>query len=259
MLLTLLVAAGFGCFQGILDVDDAANRSGVEVEARSFREVQATPGRALRVEGINGTVLVQGEPGRSQVTIHALRRVRAEDPDAANTLLDQLHVFVWETPTETVVQSVQPDLAREVQFEIDYLITVPESTELTVTSADGTVRVSNLTADVWVESRTSDVILRDVEGSVWVDVADGSVDTDVLLPAGHVLVHRVGRGGARVRVQKDVSAEFLATVETGTIDIDGLTLLRRTPNGSAVEGVLGTGDGVIHLQVGQGWVDVKGS
>lgn len=254
----LMAAVGFGCFQGILDVNDADPRPGVEVEARYFREIPLQPGTALRVEGIEGTVLVRGEPGRRHLTIHAVRRVRAEEPEAANDLLDHVNVFVWETPWETVVQTVQPDLASEVQFGIDYLISVPSSVEVTVVVSDGVVRVSGIEANVWVESQSGDVVLRDLEGSVWVDLAEGSIDTDMVLPPGHVLVHRVGKGGARVRVQKDVSAEFLAKIATGTIDIDGLSLLQRTPTESTIEGVLGTGDGVIHLDVGEGWVEVKG-
>jgi hypothetical protein len=254
----LLAAAGFGCFQGILDVDDADPQPGVEVEARYLREIPLKPGAALRVEGIDGTVLVRGEPGRSHLSIHAVRRVRAEDSEVANSLLDHVNVFVWETPSETVVQTVQPDLASEVQFEIDYLISVPSAAEVTVVVSNGAVRVSGIEADLWVESQSGEVMLRDLEGSVWVDLAEGSIDTDMVLPPGHVLVHRVGNGGARVRVQKDVSAEFLARVATGTIDIDGLSLLRRAPSASTIEGVLGTGDGVIHLDVREGWVEVKG-
>jgi hypothetical protein len=254
----LLAAAGFGCFQGILDVDDADPRPGVEVEARYLREIPVRPGAALRVEGIDGTVLVRGEPGRSHLTVHAVKRVRVDDSEVANDLLDQVNVFVWETPSETVVQTVQPELLSEVNFEIDYLISVPSSTEVTVVISNGAVRVSGIASDIWVESLVGDVVLRNLEGSAWVDLGTGSIDTEMVLPPGHVLVHRVGNGGARVKVQKDVSAEFLARVATGTIDIDGLSLLRRTPSGSTIEGVLGTGDGVIHLDVGEGWVEVKG-
>lgn len=256
--LALLAGTGFGCFQGILDVDEAEDRRDVEVEARFFKEVPANPQGSVRVEGIHGTILVRGAPGRKQVTIEAIRRARADDPDRANELLDQLNVFVWGTPAEVLVQSVQPDLQGEQPFEVDYLITIPASMEVTVASSSGAILVANVSSDIWVEGLEGDVILRDVEGSAWVDLATGVIDTDITLPTGHVLVHKVGKGGTRVRVQPDVSAEFSAAVGSGIIDLDGLNLLRRTPNGTAMDGVLGTGEGLIHLEVGEGWVEVKG-
>jgi hypothetical protein len=252
---TLLPSA---CLVGIIDLAEDEDVRGVEISEPFLQVVEVGRQRAIRVEGINGTIHVEGSPDLDRVTIDAVRRVRSDSRHDAEEYLDYLHIFVWNDPEELLIQTVQPDPAGQRDFEVDYRIAVPEHLRVEIFNANGSVRVENVTTDVWVEDMNGDVFLRGVRGNAWVDLANGVVDTEIVIPEGGELVHVVGNGGARVRVQEEVSAELSARVGNGTIDIGGLELTNRASNGTSVTALLGQGQGLIDVAVGNGWIQVRG-
>jgi hypothetical protein len=247
-----------GCVGGILDLSNDDSLQAVEV-FEPFREVvEVGSQQSIAIEGINGSIRVRGVSGTDQVVIDAVRRVRSDTRRHAENHLDRLNVFVWSHSDQILVQTVQPDQALQRTYEVDYTISVPQQMVVVVFNANGPVELEGLTSSSWIESLNGDVRLEQLEGSTWVDLANGLVEADIRLPPGGEISYRVGNGGARLRVQRDASAELCASVANGSIAVTGLEFSRRASGPRSFDGLLGSGEGRIELSVDNGWIEVRG-
>ncbi|MFC1660784.1 hypothetical protein ACFL3S_04845 [Gemmatimonadota bacterium] len=247
-----------GCVAGIMDLAEGDGLQTVEVYEPFFQVMDVGLQRSMSVEGINGTIHIRGVVGTDKVVIDAIRRVRSDTRRDAEEQLTHLNVFVLDHPDGFLIQTVQPEEAQHRSYEVDYLVTVPAHLAVVVFNTNGSVRIEGTHADVGVENRNGDVVLKDVSGSAWVDLANGVVDTDILLPEGGEILHAVGNGGVRLRVQREASAEIFAGVGNGSISVAGLELLHQVSEPRTFQALMGNGDGLIDLTVGNGWIEVRG-
>jgi hypothetical protein len=247
-----------GCVVGVLDLDEDDDFGREEV-ARVFHQVVPVDAQGiLRVAGQNGTIHVEGAVGGGEVVVSGTRRVRAKSFRDAEEHLDLLQVVVHPHPSEVLVETHQPERPGGREYTVDYEITVPENWCVVVTNGNGSVRVEDLVGDVEVQNGNGDAVLAGVVGSSWLSLGNGSVDADVWLPNNGEIVHSVGNGSVRLRVQPDVSAQLEALVGNGSITLSGLTLLESTSAPGSLKGLLGGGEGTIHLSVGNGWIEMRG-
>jgi hypothetical protein len=245
------------CLAGILDLAEEDGQR-TELIEPFVRTVELGLQRSIRLEGINGSIHLHGSADFDRVGIDAIRRVRSDLLADAEGQLEYLQIFVWNDPDQILIQTVQPEASLNVEYEVDYHVTVPPHLNVEIFNANGSVRIEGLASDLWVETLNGDVFLRDVSGSTWVEVANGTVDSEVHFPEGGQLVHSVGNGGVRVKIQDSASAALSARVENGSIDLEGLELSRRLRDGGSVSGVLGLGQGLIDIAVANGWIEVEG-
>jgi hypothetical protein len=109
-----------------------------------------------------------------------------------------------------------------------------------------------------VKVGNGNVIFRNLVGSSWVDVGNGGVVAKVLLPPQGVISYQVGNGGVDLWLKPDVSASFSAKVGNGTINVSGLPLSQTVSAPRILQGILGSGAGIIDLSVGNGGIRVQG-
>src|SRR5690606_22044030 len=100
---------------------------------------------ALDLTQIAGDVRVTARPG-DQVRIEAVKRVRHRDPDQARRLLEDLRVEVTQVGNRIEVRTAYPRRTnREWSGTVDYEITVPPPTAVSVKTVSGDVAVSGVT------------------------------------------------------------------------------------------------------------------
>ena len=255
--ITLLLT---GCITGVVDLDDDIDHSGnVEVSAAFSKSLPLSAQTAILITGANGPVRVWADPGAQEVRVDAVRRVRSDTRADAEAHLPQLRVVAEAGALEFEIRTVQPSNAHGRTYVVDYDITVPPGLITSVTNGNGSVRVDGIVADVNVSNGNGEVELVGVTGSHWVSLGNGKLSAWAHLPSGGQIIHAVGNGTIFLSVQPDVSASFGAKVGNGTISVTGLDLRQVVSGTRHLQGILGTGEGVIDLSAGNGQIKVRGS
>jgi len=248
-----------GCVTGVVDLDDDGDHSGnFEVSATYSRTLELDDQLAIRVTGANGSVQLWGVPGAQGVVVNAVRRVRSDSRHDAEEHLDDVQVAVQSWPQEFEVKTVQPSQSHGRTYIVDYEITVPAHLSSAVTQGNGSIRLEGVHANVEVANGNGQVTLVDVVGSSWVSVGNGEISAWTHLPEGGQIVHSIGNGTIFLSVQPQVSATFVAQVGNGTINLTGLDLHQLVSGPRSLQGVLGSGAGVIDLSTGNGQIQVQG-
>ncbi len=249
-----------GCVIDIsgVTVDDDWDDGKVEVSTSFSRTVSVQGQTGISLVGTNGTVVVRGQAGDGPVVVHARRWVRARTRREAEEYLTRVRVTVREGPQWVEVETEQPGEGGGRSYGVDYEIQVPRDFQLHVINGNGAIEIRDTRDDLWVESGNGDIALEGHGGSSWVSLGNGEIRADVFLPPGGQVVHAVGNGGVKLTVQREVSAIFSAHVGNGVIGVTGLEFTQWVSGPRFAEGVLGGGDGLVDLSVGNGWIQARG-
>jgi hypothetical protein len=258
--LALLLDLGLiGCVNGVIEFDDDWHHHGDKEASAVFQEtVSLNRQVAVRVLGANGSVKIWGVAGAESVVIDAVRRVRSDTYRDAEARLSDLTIEVHARSSHVEIKTVQPEHTGGRTYLVDYEITVPVHLMAEVLHGNGLVRIENLASDVDVKNGNGDVVLDAIAGSTWVSLGNGSVRADIDLPHGGQIRHSVGNGSISLGVQDMVSATFGAKVGNGTISMTGLDLQNPVSTPRQLRGILGAGNGIIDLNLGNGQIRVAG-
>jgi hypothetical protein len=248
-----------GCVSGVVELENDWNHSGnVEVSVAFSRTLPLTTQTAVRITGANGAVRVWGDPGAEAVIVDAVRTVRSDTRADAAAHLPHLKVVAEAKPIEFEIRTIQPSNTHGRTYVVDYDVTVPAHLLTSITNGNGSIQVEGIVADVDVINGNGEVDLVGIEGSHWVSLGNGEVSARAHLPVGGQIVHAVGNGTISLTVQPQVSASFGAKVGNGTISVTGLNLQEVVSGPRQLQGVLGSGEGLIDLSAGNGQIRVKG-
>jgi len=195
----------------------------------------------IRLDAVNGEIVITGKPGATSVTVTAELIVgsNVSQMDAENGL-NQLGILVSDLPGEILIQTLQPGRLDGRQYLVNYTINVPSDLSVDVTQVNGHVTVEN------------------IENSLLVTVENGSVFGTVTLPPGGEITLWTGIGDLDLRIPTSTSAELSALVGFGAITWSNLDILNVVQTGRSLTGTLGNGDGLINLDTRNGNIEVTG-
>jgi DUF4097 and DUF4098 domain-containing protein YvlB len=227
---------------------------------RSVSESVPVAGHSrIRLDAVNGEVVITGQPGAASVTVTAELIVGSNVSRLdAETGLDQLGVFVADGSDEIFVQTMEPINHGGRQYVVNYTITVPSHLAVDVTQVNGHVTVLDIESSLFVEVGSGNVYLSDIFGFATVSVDVGSINGTVILPPGGEIMLSTVNGDIDLRIPASTSAELSALVEFGAITWDNLDLLNVVHTNRSLIGTLGDGTGLIDLDTRNGNIDVTG-
>jgi hypothetical protein len=245
--------------------------------AQAFRfAVPAGTGAVLALEGITGSVEIDGVAGLDSVVIAGKRRVRAESTAEAEAHLDELQVAVTPADARLEVRTMQPADTHGRQYIVDYEIRVPSAWEVSAANVTGNIAaascanglalrcttgrlsVHQAVGEVEVDLVTGDIELEDIRGDLDVTSVTGNVAAKVYLPdSGHCDI-RLVTGSIALAIPATTSARLTASVVTGSIATTDLSLAEASVGTRLVTGILGSGNGRIALNVTTGRISVDG-
>lgn len=235
-LLGLILASGCGgSSHGSGFVD---NRPWAE-ERFSFDVPRGTQ-TTLRLQGVSGTIDVKGTPGATSIAITGVKRVQANTLDDATAHLTELKVAVTSSAAEVLVQTVQPKFSAGRNYVVNYTISLPQDIDCSIMSVNG-----QILADA-------------IHGSVLLALVNGQITASVTLPPAGEIDMSLANGNINLRIPQTTSAQFSATVAIGSISLTNLSLFNETVTPNSRTGTLGSGDGTISLDAGNGTIAVKG-
>lgn len=212
----------------------------------------------VRVEAVNGEVVITGQAGKASVTLAATLRVGSDTFPDAQLGLALLDVLVTDQPGQVLIQTQQPPNALGRQYLVYYTLTIPADLMVEVEQVNGYVTVQGIDGGAAVQQGNGNVQLSGVSGDADVGVANGAIDATVTLPPGGQITLTTGNGGIDLLIPATTSAQLSATVGTGVITWNSLLLTNVVQTSLSLTGTLGAGAGQITLTTGNGNIHVAG-
>jgi DUF4097 and DUF4098 domain-containing protein YvlB len=227
-----------------------------KAEADFLFPIEVADQTLLRLTGINGSITITGRADFDSVIIAGTRRVYSESLEDAEDHLELLDVSVHEMTDEINVRTIQPDETYGRNYEVDYIITLPENFVITTSSVNGAVEVDLIANDVTISNVNGQITLDHISGNVSVNLVNGHIAGNVTLPLEGTLIMSIVNGAIGLNIPETTSAEFAASVVNGNILISDLDLHDEVITNSSVSGTLGDGDGQITLNTVNGNIAV---
>jgi DUF4097 and DUF4098 domain-containing protein YvlB len=218
-----------------IDVDPPEHEA-----SASFAQDVALDGQTrVRLKGVSGQIQFQGEDGPGDLQISGTRRVSAGSMQDAREHLDMLNVKIHEGDEEIVIETEQPrNDARS--YQVDYTVRLPRGMTVHVEAVNGSVRLGGMAQDAEV------------------DLVNGAIEASLTLPVGGSVDLFTVNGDIDLDLQRDVSAQFSATLTHGQITVFDLPIHDRVATAHSLTGCLGDGSGVIRLALVNGDIEVRG-
>jgi DUF4097 and DUF4098 domain-containing protein YvlB len=210
---------------------------------RQTKTVKIGTDGELSLSNISGDIVVTRGNG-GDATIEIVKTARARTADDARELLGLVNVTVTERTGRAEVRTVYPqgdemrrNGRRNVNISVNYTVTAPAGTRLTVNSISGSIRVSDIKGDVAANSISGTVRVanggrisaaKSVSGDVEIidTQTDGAIDVQSI--SGGVTLRKVtarridvGSVSGAVTVQDTQSDRVEAHSVSGSVEFGG--------------------------------------
>jgi len=278
---------GFGSFLRSL-------LSGIPWADRADREeswrLDLPSGCAVRIGNANGRTRVVGEE-RDDIEVRAHKNARAESPEAARRLLDQIQVTAQEVGG---VLELEVEIPRrwnrhgyvhlEVRLPREIEVSVHSSNgklcleglrrSLSARSSNGAINVADVVGDIELYTSNAKVscgrtcgrlVARSSNGKIELDDHRGSVDASTSNGLIHACLDALGKEGVLLATSNgrillelpaEVDADLDMRVDNGVIRNDRPLHHRSGANGR-VRGTLGRGGSLIKLRTSNGSISLR--
>jgi hypothetical protein len=218
--LVLASAAAGGC-----DIAMADLRQRETVEWRKNYDLQ--PGGQLEISNVNGKIEVQPGTG-SSVEVVAEKSARAASVEAAKDALGRIEIQEKTSPThvriETKVQRGSGGFFGGWNQEVHYMVKVPPSLEVRLTTVNGGIELSGLKGRITAEATNGGVKARDISGAIDASTTNGGVEVDLADVADSGVKLGCTNGGIRLRLPASAKATISARITNGGINTDGINV-----------------------------------
>jgi hypothetical protein len=251
--LVVASAAAAGC-----DIAMADMRQKETAEWRKTYDLQ--PGGRFELSNVNGRIDVQPGSGTS-VEVVAEKSARAGSVEAAKEALGRIEIQENASPSnvriETKLQRRTGGFFGGWNQEVHYMVKVPASVEVRLTTVNGGIELSGLKGRVTAEATNGGIKVRDVSGALDASTTNGGVEAELTDVADSGVRLGCTNGGIRLRLPSNAKATISARVTNGGIHTDGIDI---EPVGEAsrrrLEGRLNGGGPRIDLEGTNGGIRI---
>jgi DUF4097 and DUF4098 domain-containing protein YvlB len=252
----LMVYFGSSCIEDPLDNVDNTRFTASE----SFsHEMTVTSQTNLQLVAIDGDIDIVSVSGSAAVRVFGEKKVSSESFADARDHLEDLQVFIDKTDNQIIVRTEQPGKSRGRQYTVHYQIHVPVVWTIDVHSINGTINLDGISGNIAVYLINGTVLARNLAGSATVEVTNGAIDLRMVLPAKGVANLSTVNGDIDFSVQRQVSAQFSASVINGRVIMNNLDLRNSISTRTSLQGILGDGQGQITLKAVNGAITAQGN
>jgi hypothetical protein len=246
-----------GCGKDSSISNPGSNR--FSAEDTVFFSLDASTQSEFNIEGISGKIEITGISGSDSIVVTAVKRVWSETVSDAEDHLQFIDVNVHSLVNEINVRTVQPADTYNRNYQVEYEISLPSDMMIMVDQTSGLVAVETHGGRIAIMNISGTVSLNDINGNVYVNQISGVIIGDITLPPNGTIDMVNTAGTINLTVPQSSSADFTASVTSGSIDISDLILQDGEFSPNYVHGILGGGDGTISLTVTSGLIIVDGS
>lgn len=206
-----LFAGGIGVFVASSQVEQTSTtQSQVAVPSHPVITISNTSGQ---VTITNGTV--------QQVTVEATKRARSTSSQAARNLLDTMTVTAVPTANGANITATTGQNSPFSQQNINLRITVPQTSDLSVTLNAGTLSMTGITGVIHVTTSAGTVTMQNVtaQGATTVNVATGTLRFEGALANSASMNATVNTGNATIRLPQATATHVDASTNVGNVTV----------------------------------------
>ncbi|HEX9756073.1 MAG TPA: DUF4097 family beta strand repeat-containing protein [Gemmatimonadales bacterium] len=209
---------------------------------------------ALRVDaGPNGSIHVAAHEGR-EVRVIAKVQVQARSESDVQEMAEDVRVEI----DGRSIRSTGPRMQGRRSWAVSYDVYSPGSTDLSLSSTNGSLTVEGITGDLDLETTNGSIRLGGVAGTVRAETTNGSIAA-VLGGnrwSGRELDLETTNGGIRLTVPEGFSADLDASTTNGGIEVDFPVTVRGRIS-RQISGKLGDGGPPIRLRTTNGGIAIR--
>jgi hypothetical protein len=212
----------------------------------------------VRLEALSGSIVITGETGSGSIQLTADLLAGSDTREDAQAGLDQMDVIVTRLPDEIRFQTDQPEFLDGRQYIVDYTLQVPSHLEVIVTGTNGHITIENMDNQVNIDAMNGHIQLVSISGDIVASVNNGDIDSTATLPPGGEIMLSTVNGDIDLRIPTWTSAVLSAFSGNGTIEWHNLTLADISLTAQSLDGIMGSGGGMIDLDTVNGNINITG-
>jgi len=248
--------------------------------AKYERQVQLSaplaPGSVFTAQTHNGSITITGT-NVADCNLTATIIARAATEEAARKLAEQVKVKLQASNSRLTVRIQKPAFMTNQSVSVNLDVTVPNQTDLQLTTHNGAVRITNITGQVNATTHNGSATAKQVSSTIKLETHNGSVTCKEI--SGDINL-RTHNGKINAAYSKNAPPVFNASMVThnGSIDFTAplnlsATVDLSTHNGSIntdlpitvigkvsrskLAGTIGTGEGKLHLETHNGSIRIR--
>jgi DUF4097 and DUF4098 domain-containing protein YvlB len=181
----------------------------------------------LEISNVNGKIDVEPSTGNS-VEVVAQKSVRAASVEAAKDALGRIEIQETVSPEnvriETKLQRNSGSFFGGMNQEVHYMVKVPSTVEVRVTTVNGGIELTGLKGRITAEATNGGVKAHDVSGAIDASTTNGGVDVELAQVAESGAKLGCTNGGISLRLPSDAKATISARITNGGINTSGVNI-----------------------------------
>jgi hypothetical protein len=181
----------------------------------------------LEISNVNGKIDVEPSTGNS-VEVVAQKSVRAASVEAAKDALGRIEIRETVSPEnvriETKLQRNPGSFFGGMNQEVHYMVKVPSTVEVRVTTVNGGIELTGLRGRITAETTNGGVKAHDVSGAIDASTTNGGVDVELAQVAESGAKLGCTNGGISLRLPSDAKATISARITNGGINTSGVNI-----------------------------------
>jgi hypothetical protein len=233
------------------------------------------PGSVFAAQTHNGSITVNGFD-IADCNITATIVAWAQSEKEAQRIVEESKIKLETVGKTLTVKLEKPILGMNQSVSVDFDVTVPKSTELQLNTHNGTVDITNITANIDAASHNGEVNASKVSGSTKLITHNGSITCmeisgDIELRSHNGSIKAIysesasnicdvsiitHNGNVDFKAPPNFSSKVEVSTHNGSIKTD-LPITVTGEVSKNLSGTIGTGQGMLHLETHNGSIRIR--
>jgi len=221
--------------------------TGIEVHDTWTRSYTVKSGVVLDINETNGLVQVDAGDGDA-IVVNATRFAKGPTEDAAKAMLSEFTIAESVSPDRVALDGTpKGNLGFGRSQHVDYRITVPRATAVTIRSTNSEIHVTGTAGVLHVESTNGEVTGTALGNGADIRLINGTIHLDLAKLGDAGVKCKTTNGEIVVTVPADTKAAIAASLINGEIRTEKLSVAVREQTGRSLTGTIGGGGPDIRL------------
>ena len=245
----------------------AASASARELTETIDKTFDVRAGVTFTLDNVNGRVDVSSWD-QPRVRVHAVKTATGWDSDDVKKGLTELRVDIQASPDRIAVKTVEPEhefgffdflFGHHVNRNVHYEITVPRTTNLDVSTVNGSIHVNSVSGSLRIETTNGKIEMARCAGSVDASTTNGGIHAElVTVTPGKAMRFETTNGHITITVPPNIAVEIDAANTNGSISTD-LPVTTKDFEHHTLRGSVNGGGGLLKLRTTNGGIDIRTS
>jgi hypothetical protein len=257
------------------------NIGSCHLQSKYQRKVNLTaplsPGSTFEAQTHNGFINISGS-NAANCDLEAIITARATTEETAKQLAENTQIRLEPSGSKLIIKIDKPILTFNKSIDISFTATVPNQTNLELTTHNGAIKIENINGQLNCTTHNGKVTAKQVSGSSTLQTHNGSVICEEISGDAQLKTHNgsikayyrkdapaicdisivTHNGRIEISTPPNLSAKIEVSTHNGSIHTDlPITIIGKI-NKHNLTGTIGTGEGKLHLETHNGSITIKG-